>query len=96
MQADLSIDILYPAVINNKELVVKILPYVEEAAGKGHLKTLSPVMIAEDFADFAEEIPGMFFFLGIVPPDVPAEKLKESTPRGFMWTKMPLKPVCEL
>lgn len=70
VKVDISIDILYPAVINNRELTGKMLPYLADAAGEGRLKTLAPVMIAEDFAYYANEIPGLFFFLGIVPPDV--------------------------
>lgn len=65
--AELKIDRLYPAVINNSELVERLLPAIRLAAGHDHVIQTEAVMIAEDFSYYANEIPGMFYFLGIVP-----------------------------
>ncbi len=83
--AEISIDILYPAVINNSDLVTGMLPVIGKAARDGLVKELSPVMIAEDFAYYANEIPGMFFFLGIVPPgQSPEEAEGIHSPRFYV------------
>lgn len=85
VNTEISIDILYPAVINNSALVNHMLPVIRMAAGDGFVKELSPVMIAEDFSYFANEIPGMFFFLGIVPPgQSPQEAEGIHSPRFYV------------
>jgi amidohydrolase len=58
---------LYPAVINNTELVEAMLPVMQNVVGKDKLQAIDPVMIAEDFSYYANEIPGFFYFMGIVP-----------------------------
>jgi amidohydrolase len=67
--AELQIDRLYPAVINNSALVSSVLPAVEASVGALNVLEMNPLMIAEDFSYFANEVPGMFYMLGILPPD---------------------------
>lgn len=67
VNAELDIVRLYPAVVNNAELVAAMLPVLQKAAGKDKLQAIDPVMIAEDFSYYANEIPGFFYFMGIVP-----------------------------
>ena len=57
-----------PANISNSTLVQRMVPTLERAFGKEHVLSVPPVMAADDFALFAQEVPGMFFFLGIVKP----------------------------
>lgn len=67
--AEVTIDRLYPAVINNADLVNDMLPVIMHSTGRENVKEMDPLMIAEDFAYYANEIPGMFYTLGIIAPD---------------------------
>ncbi len=55
----------YPPVINDPDLVARMMPTLERVATVG---TLTPQTVAEDFSFFANETPGMFVFLGNAPP----------------------------
>mgnify|MGYP003108966523 CR=1 FL=1 len=69
--ADVSIDIGYPVTANDPELTDRMMPTLQRVVGPGLVE--SPrVTGAEDFSYFAEEVPGMFFFLGVAPenPDL--------------------------
>ncbi len=68
-QAELTIDRLYPAVINDDELVDNMLPVIGNSVGAARVREIDPLMIAEDFSYYANEIPAMFYLLGIIPPD---------------------------
>ena len=66
-EAMVDLDILYPVVVNHPEICDLMLPALKKAAGEDKVFTVNPVMGAEDFSFFLNEIPGMFFFLGIRP-----------------------------
>ncbi len=68
-QAEVTINRLYPAVINNSELVNAMLPVIRESVGHDNVEEMYPLMIAEDFSYYASEIPAMFYMLGTLPPD---------------------------
>lgn len=51
---------MYPAVINNDLLTNKFINSQDE----GVVEIIDPIMLAEDFAYYQKEIPGVFFFLG--------------------------------
>ncbi len=68
-EAELEIDRLYPAVINDDELVDNMLPVIGTSVGATRVNEIDPLMIAEDFSYYANEIPGMFYLMGILPPD---------------------------
>ena len=57
-----------PATINNPELAKQMIPTMERIVGKNNLKFLDPVMGGEDFAFFANEVPGMYYRLGVLKP----------------------------
>ena len=57
-----------PATINDPELAKKMIPTMERVVGKNNLKFLDPVMGGEDFAFFANEVPGMYYRLGVLKP----------------------------
>jgi len=54
-----------PVVMNDPKLVQKVVPVLEQVLGKDHVLIQKPQMGAEDFACFAEKIPGFYFFLGV-------------------------------
>ena len=57
-----------PATINNPELCKQMIPTLERVVGKDNLKMMAPVMGGEDFALFANEVPGIYYRLGVVKP----------------------------
>ena len=54
-----------PATINDPELTAQMLPSLRASVGEGLLRELPPTMGGEDFAYFANEVPGFFYRLGI-------------------------------
>jgi amidohydrolase len=54
-----------PVVMNDPRLLQKVVPVLEQFLGKDHVLIQKPQMGAEDFACFAEKIPGFYFFLGV-------------------------------
>jgi len=57
-----------PATINDPELCKQMIPTLERVVGKDNLKMMDPVMGGEDFALFANEVPGIYYRLGVVKP----------------------------
>ncbi|WP_338590558.1 amidohydrolase [Shewanella khirikhana] len=57
----------YPVTVNSPQLVAQMRPVLEAVVGSA--KVLEPGLItgAEDFSFYAQEVPGMFFFLGVTP-----------------------------
>ncbi len=64
--ADVSIERGYPATINNAELTRMMTPTLQRVGGDGFAEA-NQSMASEDFAFFAEEVPGLYFFIGVVP-----------------------------
>jgi amidohydrolase len=54
-----------PVTYNDPSLTAASLPALEGVTGKGKLVVAPPQMGAEDFALYQEQIPGLFFFLGV-------------------------------
>lgn len=60
----------YPVTVNDPELTTQMLPTLERIMGDIGVVTPDLVTGAEDFSFFAQEVPGLFLFLGSVPKDV--------------------------
>jgi amidohydrolase len=58
----------FPATINHTTLTRETVPALERAVGKAHVIRVPPAMGSEDFAYFANEVPGFFYRLGQVKP----------------------------
>jgi amidohydrolase len=71
--AEVVIDQGYPAVDNDPTLLARMLPTLQRVAGAGKVRERTPVLGSEDFAFYQQEIPGLFFFLGIVPEGAKVE-----------------------
>lgn len=65
--AQVTIDEGYPVVDNDPELLARMRSTLARVAGPGRLLERPPVLGAEDFSFYQQRIPGLFFFLGIVP-----------------------------
>lgn len=57
-----------PATINNPALSEKMIPTLKRAVGDDNVLMMDPVMGGEDFAHFANAVPGMYYRLGVVKP----------------------------
>jgi amidohydrolase len=62
---------------NDAALTRRMRPSLERAVGADNVINTPPNMVAEDFARYAEEVPGMYFFVGSVPPE---QDLKTADP----------------
>ena len=57
-----------PSVFNNPELTAAMAPTLTKLLGKDKALAWKPQMIAEDFAYYAQKVPGFYFFLGVKNP----------------------------
>src|SRR6202022_3706678 len=58
-----------PVTYNDPALTRRILPSLQQVAGAAHVKEIDVITAAEDFAFFARAVPGVYFFIGVTPPD---------------------------
>ena len=58
----------YPVTANDPALTVKMLPTLERSAGKENVILVPPETGSEDFSFFANEVPGLYFYVGGMPP----------------------------
>jgi amidohydrolase len=65
----------YPATINDPGLTDKMMPTLQRVAGEEGLLSVQPQTVAEDFSFFADETPGLYFFLGNGEPGVDPQAL---------------------
>lgn len=65
--AEVTIDKGYPVTYNDPDLTAKMLPTLFRTAGEDNVLLSRAVTGAEDFSFFANEVPGLFLFLGGMP-----------------------------
>lgn len=58
-----------PPVINHPELTRRALPSLERVAGKDNVRIISLQTTGEDFSYYGQQVPALFFWVGITPPD---------------------------
>jgi amidohydrolase len=68
--AEVKITIGYPVTYNDPSLTVRMEPTLRRVAGSGRLVKGLPRTGAEDFAFFAQRVPGLYFWLGIRSPRI--------------------------
>lgn len=66
--AEVEIDLGYPVTVNDPALTEQMLPTVQRVVGEGNLVEAPLVTGAEDFSYYAQQTPGLFLYLGTVPP----------------------------
>lgn len=75
----------YPVTSNDGDLTQKMTPTLQRVVGKENLFLRKPVSGAEDFSYFANEVPGLFIFLGGMKRDIdPSEAFPHHTPDFFI------------
>ncbi|QSX37110.1 amidohydrolase [Shewanella sedimentimangrovi] len=83
--AETSIEQGYPVLVNDPTLVANMRPVLASVVGKDKLVEPGLITGAEDFAFYAQQTPGMFFFLGITPPGKdPAQVASNHSPQFFV------------
>ncbi len=69
---------------NDPALTEKMVPTLRRSAGAGGLRLSQPITGSEDFPSYTKDIPGLFFFLGVVPKGVdPLTAPKNHSPLFF-------------
>jgi amidohydrolase len=66
-----------PVTYNDPELTRRMVPTLERVAGRERVREMSAGTAAEDFSFFQQEIPGLYFTLGVIPDSIP---LAEAAP----------------
>lgn len=60
-----------PITFNDPELTGRMAETLHRVAGPGMAGEIPPTTGGEDFAVYQQEIPGLFFFLGVIPDSIP-------------------------
>lgn len=82
--AEVSIEPMYSSTLNDAELAARMTPALERAAD-GKVATAELPGAAEDFSFFAQEVPGLYLFLGITPDGQdPATAAPNHNPQFFV------------
>lgn len=58
-----------PVTYNDLALTQKMFPSLQKAAGASNTIVINAITGAEDFAFYQKKVPGLFFFVGAMPPD---------------------------
>ena len=80
--ADVQISLGYPVTANDPGLTQQMAPSLRRVVGEGAI-VAAPIMGAEDFSYFAEEVPGLFLLLGVTPPEDPSRGHPNHSPLFF-------------
>lgn len=65
--ADVHIQLGYPVTVNDTDLTLQMIPSLERVSDS--VEQTQKITGAEDFSYYVNEVPGLFVFLGIVPPE---------------------------
>lgn len=71
-----------PATVNDPQLSLRVRPWLEAALGEESVLEGERLLVGEDFAYFARQIPGFYLRLGVESPDHPSGGLHTPTFRG--------------
>ena len=89
-----------PVTFNDPELTEKMLPTLQSVAGKEKTIEMKPVMGAEDYSFYAQQVPALFFFIGGRPINVKREEsAAHHTPDFFIdesGLKLGVRVMCNL
>lgn len=75
----------YPVTVNDPALTEAMLPTLQRVGGEKNVLFVPKVTGAEDFSFFQQQVPGLFFFIGVTPPgEDPAKAYANHSPRFFV------------
>jgi amidohydrolase len=58
-----------PPVVNDARVTAAALPVFERLVGKDHVREISLQTTADDYSFFAQQVPSLYFWIGITPAD---------------------------
>lgn len=64
-----------PVTYNDPDLTQRMRGTLERVAGQGLAMEIPPITGSEDFSAYQQEIPGLFFFLGVIPDSIPPTEI---------------------
>ena len=73
----------YPVTANDPALTARVLPSLQRAAGAANVVAMDAMTGAEDFAFYAQQVPGFYFFVGVTPKGRDAEKAPSNHSQHF-------------
>jgi amidohydrolase len=68
--AELTVENTAPVTANDAELTARVRPWLVELAGADRVVEMPLQTVAEDFSEFANRVPGFFFFVGATGADI--------------------------
>lgn len=75
----------YPVTYNDPALTAQMTPVLQRVARSGQAAVIKPIMGAEDFSYFANEIPGLFVGLGVAKEGVaPGKSASNHSPYFYV------------
>jgi amidohydrolase len=63
-----------PVTYNDPDLTRRMVPTLERVAGPGLATEVPPITGSEDFSYYQQEVPGLYFFLGVIPDSIPLQE----------------------
>jgi amidohydrolase len=71
--------------VNDPALSARMRPSLEAVVGRANVVDIPFQTVAEDFAALAKRVPGLYFFVGITPPGVDAQRAASNhSPEFFL------------
>lgn len=89
--AEVEIEKPYAVMVNDPELTQKMLPTLQRVAGPDNVVLRNKTTGYEDFAFFAQQVPGVFVFLGGSPPGTDLTKVAYNHSPRFQIDESALK-----
>lgn len=89
--AEVTISMEDAMLVNDPALTDAMAPVLASIAGKDNIHTVSPGMGSEDFAYFAQQVPGFYFSTGALPKGKKASEVLHHSP-DFMIDEAALLP----
>jgi amidohydrolase len=84
-EAILNIDSGYPVTYNDPDLTSQMAPTLERVVGPEQTHLINAITGAEDFSFFQQKIPGFYFFIGGMPPEMdPSDAAPHHTPDFYL------------
>lgn len=62
-------EISLPPVVNDAAVTTAALPVFERLVGKANVREISLQTTADDYSFFGQQVPALYFWIGITPPD---------------------------
>ncbi len=84
-QAEVKIEKAAPVTNNDAALTERMIPALKRVTAQSGLRVQPRTMVAEDFSYFQQQIPGMFYFVGVTPKgEDMASAAPNHSPRFFV------------